>query len=61
MEQNIKKYYRANEVKELLSIGLSTVWMYAKEKKLNPIRISSRVTVFHIDDINKLLSSEVAK
>ena len=57
MEQ--KKYYRAKEVAELLGIGLSTVWLYAKQGKLKPKKLSSRVTVFDINDINALFD-EVA-
>jgi predicted DNA-binding transcriptional regulator AlpA len=50
-----KKYLRAKEVAEYLSIGLSTVWLYAKEGKLTPKKISNRVTVFDIEELNNLL------
>lgn len=55
MISNEKKYYRAKEVAIYLGIGLSTVWLYASQKKITPKKLSSRVTVFHIDDINKLV------
>jgi len=56
-----KKYLRAKETAEYLSIGLSTVWLYAKEGKLTPKKISPRVTVFSIKEIDNLLSvDEVA-
>lgn len=61
METSTKKYYRAKEVAKHLSIGLSTVWLYAKEGKLTPVKLSPRVTVFDIEEINKLFDSvEVA-
>lgn len=61
MEASTKKYYRAKEVAKYLSIGLSTCWLYAKEGKLTPIKLSPRVTVFDIEEINKLFDSvEVA-
>jgi len=50
-----RKYLRAKEVAEYLGIGLSTVWLYAKEGKLTPKKISARVTVFSIDEIEKLM------
>jgi len=50
-----KKYLRAKDVAEYLSIGLSTVWLYAKEGKLSPRKISNRVTVFDIEELNNLL------
>ena len=57
----VKKYYRAKEVAKYLSIGRSTVWLFAKEGKLTPKKLSERVTVFDIEEINKLFNSvEVA-
>lgn len=50
---NTKKMYRAKEVAQLLGIGLSTVWLYSKQGKLTPIKLSDKVTVFSIDEINK--------
>ncbi len=52
----MKQYLRALEVAEYLSIGLSTVWLYAKQGKLTPKKLSSRVTVFNLDEINSLFS-----
>jgi predicted site-specific integrase-resolvase len=49
-----QKYYRANEVAKYLGIGLSTVWYYAKIGKLTPIKLSSKVTVFDIEELNSL-------
>lgn len=54
-----KKYLRASEVAEYLSIGKSTVWLYAKQGKLTPKKLSSRVTVFDIDDVNKLFDDVI--
>lgn len=58
-----KKFYRAKELAKLLGIGLSTVWLYAKNKRITPIKISDKVTVFSIDEINKVfnLNDEVTK
>ena len=54
MFENInKKLYRAKEVALLLGIGKSTVWLFAKQGKLTPIKLSEKVTVFSIDEINK--------
>ncbi|GGD47758.1 hypothetical protein GCM10012288_22500 [Malaciobacter pacificus] len=58
-----KKYYRAKEVAEYLGICKSNVWRLSKLQKITPIKISQRVTVFSIDEINKVfnLNDEVAK
>jgi len=56
-----KKYLRAKETAKYLSIGLSTVWLYAKQGKLTPKKLSERVTVFDIDEVNALIENvEVA-
>jgi predicted DNA-binding transcriptional regulator AlpA len=56
-----RKVLRAKEVAEYMGIGLSTVWLYAKEGKLTAKKISTRVTVFSIDEIDNLVNSvEVA-
>ncbi|MDF1877295.1 DNA-binding protein [Sulfurimonas sp. SAG-AH-194-L11] len=52
-----KKYLRAKEVAEYMGIGLSTVWLYASNGTLTPKKISARVTVFSIDEINNLINS----
>ena len=54
-EVEYKRYYRANELAVLLGIGLSTVWLYAKNKRITPIKLSPRVTVFDISEVNENL------
>ena len=59
-----KENLRAKEVSEYIGIGLSTVWLYAKQGLLKPINLSPRVTVFKKADIDALIASridEVAK
>jgi len=43
---------RAKQVAAENSIGLSTVWRYAKLGKLTPIRVTDGVTVFDRDEVN---------
>lgn len=54
-ETQTKKFYRAKELAELLGIGLSTVWLYAKQGKLTPKKLSDRVVVFDIDEVTSQL------
>lgn len=56
----IKKYMRAKELAKYLGIGLSTVWFYAKQGKITPIKLSENVTVFNVADVEKALFGEVA-
>ena len=56
----LPKKLRAKQVAEEFGIGLSTVWLYAKEGKLTPIKVSSRVTVFDSQEVMSLFSNQGA-
>lgn len=57
MENNLTpKYLRPKELAEYLSIGLSTVWLYAKQGKIKKRKISSRVTIFNVEEAEKALN-----
>ena len=46
---------------EYLNIGLSTVWLYSKQGKLTPKKLSDRVTLFSVEEADRLINSvEVA-
>lgn len=55
-----KKYMRAKELAKHLGVGLSTAWKWAKDGKIKPIKLSERVTVFNVEDVEKALFGEVA-
>ncbi len=50
------KYLRAEHIATLYPIGESTVWLWAKQGKLTPLRISKGVTVFDADEVAALFS-----
>ena len=52
-----KKYMRAKEVSNYMGIGLSTVWMYSSQGKITPKKLSARVTVFSIEEIDNLINN----
>ena len=54
LKKEFPKKLRAKQVAENFGIGLSTVWLYAKEGKLTPINVSARVTVFDTEEVLKL-------
>lgn len=61
---NIKENYRPKEAAEYIGCGLSTVWYYARNGLLNPIKLSPSVTIFKKADIDNFIatsSKEVAK
>lgn len=52
---------RAKDISKLYSVSESTVWLYVKQKKINSYKISSRVTVFDFDEIEKFFSTNLHK
>lgn len=52
---NTQKFMRAKQLALHLGIGLSTVWLYAKQGKITAKKISDRVTVFDVVEVEKAL------
>lgn len=52
-----KEKLRAKDIVKMYSIGLSTVWLYAKQKKITKIKVSDRVTVFDKDEIDRFFQN----
>jgi len=50
---------RAKEAAKYLSCGLSTVWLYAKQKKITAIKLSDRVTIFKKEDLDNFINASV--
>jgi len=51
--------FRAKEAAKYLGVGLSTVWLYAKQKKITAIKLSDRVTIFKKDNLDKFINANV--
>ena len=54
-QYKIAKFMRAKQLAEHLGIGLSTVWLYAKQGKITPKKASDRVTLFEVEKVEKAL------
>ena len=52
-----KRNFRAKEAAKYLSVAKSTIWLYAKEGKLSPIKLSKRVTIFKKDDLDNFIKT----
>lgn len=53
-----QKYLRAKPLADYMGIGKSTVWLYAKQGKLTPKKVSARVTLFSVEEADKLINSD---
>lgn len=49
------KFLRAKELAEYFCIGESTVWYYLKIGKIKSKKISERVTLFDVDEVEQAL------
>ena len=54
---NSVQNYRPKEVAKYLGVGLSTVWLYAKQGKLTPYKLSDRVTIFEKEDLDRFINA----
>lgn len=55
----IQENYRAKEAAHFLSCGLSTIWLYSKQGKLHPIKLSDRVTIFKRQDLENFINASI--
>lgn len=53
--ENTPKFMRAKEMAKHLGVGLSTLWLWNKQGKITSKKISERVTVFNVADVEKAL------
>ncbi len=53
--ENIKtaKYMRAKDLAKHLSVGLSTIWLWNKQGKISSKKLSERITVFEVAEVEK--------
>ncbi|MDD3343526.1 MAG: helix-turn-helix domain-containing protein [Sulfurospirillaceae bacterium] len=49
---------RPKEAAKYLGIGLSTIWLFAKQGKLHPIKLSDRVTLFKKEDLDAFINGD---
>lgn len=50
-----KKYMRAKELSKHLGIGLSTLWLWKKQGKFTSKKLSEKVTIFEVAEVEKAL------
>lgn len=50
---------RAKEAAKYLGVGLSTIWLYAKQGKLKANKLSDRVTIFKKEDLDNFINGNV--
>lgn len=56
--ENIQNF-RPKEAAKYLGVGLSTVWLFSKQKKITAIKLSDRVTIFKKEDLDRFINASV--
>lgn len=54
-----RQFLRDKQAAAWLGIGCSTVWLYVKQGKLKSIKLSPRVTVFAVSDLEAFVQSRM--
>lgn len=55
----MNSFFRVKDAAKYLGVGISTVWLYAKQGKLHPIKLSDRVTVFSKEDLDAFINNAI--
>lgn len=53
------EYLRDKQAAHYLGIGVSTLWLFTKQKKLRAIKLSERVTVWSKSELEAFVQSKV--
>lgn len=53
---NQKEFYRPKEAAAYLGIGLSTLWLYIAQNKLQAKKLSERVTIIAKSDLDAFVN-----
>ena len=60
MENFINKYIRPKDCAKYLGVSLATYWNYVKAGKIKTKKLSPRVTVTSIEDLEAFVNAEVS-
>jgi len=50
---------RAKDAHKYLGCGLSTLWLYVKQGKINTYKLSDRVTIFKKEDLDAFINASM--
>lgn len=56
MSNELKQNFRAKEAAKYIGVGLSTIWLYAKQGKIKAYKLSDRVTIFKKEDLDNFIN-----
>ena len=58
-ETAIAENMRAKDAHKYLGCGLSTLWLYVKQGKINAYKLSDRVTIFKRSELDEFINASM--
>jgi predicted DNA-binding transcriptional regulator AlpA len=55
-----EQYFRVTDASKFLGVAKSTLWLFSRQGKIKPIKLSDRVTVWALSDLELFISSRMA-
>ena len=55
MQNKTPKYMRAKDLSKYLGIATSTIWLYLRQGKIKSNKVSSYITLFEVEEVEKAL------
>ena len=49
---------RAKEASKYLGVAKSTLWLYVSQKKIRAIKLSPKVTIFKVEDLDTFIAGD---
>ena len=53
------QYFRLKDASKFLGVGKPTIWLYTRQGKIRSIKLSDRVTVWALSDLQSFVSSRM--
>ena len=50
---------RIEEAADYLCVGKSTMWLYVKQGKITPVKLSGRVSVFQREELDRFIKNAI--
>ncbi len=53
------RYLRDKAAAQYLGVGVSTIWLYTKQRKIKAIKLSERVTVWSTEELDAFVQRQI--
>jgi len=55
----MEQHFRDKDAAQYAGVGKSTIWLWASQGKLHPVKLSPRVTIFLKSDVDAFIASRI--